>query len=242
MATPTSGKKPSTRHVTKSWQTPDTPATLAVARFTDPMDPSLEHHVANDRLVASDPRLAAVVERQGRPAVFRRPASFATLVLLILEQQVSLSSAAAAYRRLAEMTPVEPAPVLELDDATLRAIGFSRQKMGYVRALATAEVSGDIDIDGLAHLADDEARASLLALPGIGPWTADVFLLSSLGRPDIWPTGDRALQVGAAEVLGLSGPPSAVELEAIGQPWRPLRSTAAQLIWHEYLARRGRPT
>lgn len=206
------------------------------------MDPGLEHHAAIDRLVAADSRLAAVVERHGRPAVFRRPASFATLVLLILEQQVSLSSAAAAYRKLAETVPVEPTAVLELDDVTLRAIGFSRQKTRYVRALATAQASGGIDIDRLEYLSDEKVRASLLALPGIGPWTADVFLLSSLGRPDIWPTGDRALQVGAAEVLGLSSPPAAAELEALGEQWRPLRSTAAQLIWHEYLARRGRST
>ncbi len=198
------------------------------------------HQAAIDRLIADDPALAAVIERFGRPAVFRRPATFATLVLLILEQQVSLASAAATFRRLEEAGPVTPEVVLSLDDERLRAIGFSRQKIGYTRSLANAIASERIELARLHTVSDETVRATLVALPGIGPWTADVFLLSCLGRPDIWPVGDRALQVGISDVLELDEPPSPTLLDTIGERWRPLRSTAAQIIWHDYLARRNR--
>lgn len=203
------------------------------------MDP---HDHAIDRLIGLDQHLAIVVDRFGRPEVFRRPSTFATLVLLILEQQVSLSSAAAAYRRLAEAGPVDPETLLGFDDASLREFGFSRQKVRYLRALAQAVASGDLPLELLAYLTDDEARSALTSIPGIGPWTADVFLLSCLARPDVWPVGDRALQVGTGEVLGLGTVPSPTELGEIGERWRPLRSTAAQLVWHHYLASRGRTT
>jgi DNA-3-methyladenine glycosylase II len=198
------------------------------------------HDRAIDRLTAADPALAAVVDRFGRPSVFRRPATFATLVLLILEQQVSLASAAAAFQRLEEAAPVSPESVLALGDDRLRAIGFSRQKTGYTRSLASAVLNETLDLAALDTMTDEAARAALIALPGIGPWTADVFLLSSLGRPDIWPVGDRALQVGTREVLDLDNTPPPPVLDSIGERWRPLRSTAAQIIWHDYLARRNR--
>jgi DNA-3-methyladenine glycosylase II len=198
------------------------------------------HHAAIDRLIVDDPALAAVIDRFGRPAVFRRPATFATLVLLILEQQVSLASAAAAFGRLEGAGPVTPELVLSLDNDQLRAIGFSRQKAGYARGLATAILSERLDLARLETLSDDTARTTLVALPGIGPWTADVFLLSCLGRQDIWPVGDRALQVGTRDLLGLDETPSPPHLDTIGDRWRPLRSTAAQIIWHDYLARRNR--
>ena len=240
VAMPTRGAKPSTRQVTNNWQTPGTAATIAVGYVPVPMDVNARHRTAIDLLVATDGDLAAVVERFGRPAVFRRPPTFATLVLLILEQQVSLSSAAATFRRLTETGAVEPAALLGLDDPTLQQIGFSRQKVRYVRALAEAVTSDRLPLDRLPESDDDEVRLLLTAIPGIGPWTADVFLLSCLDRPDIWPTGDRALQVGAADVLSLAEVPSEPSLAALGERWRPLRSTAAQLIWHDYLSRRGR--
>lgn len=204
----------------------------------DPMQ--TPHDSAIDRLIASDPALAAVVVRAGRPRPFRRAPTFETLVLLILEQQVSLDSARAAFRRLTEVTKVDPAGVLALDDDTMRRAGFSRQKARYVQLLAEAVDSGSFDLAALADLPDEEARARLLSLTGIGPWTADVFLLSCLERPDIWPVGDRALQVGVGEVLDLDTTPTPTELESIGIRWRPFRSTAAQLVWHDYLHRRGR--
>ena len=191
-------------------------------------------------LTSQDRSLAAIVTRHGVPEEFRRPATFATLVLIILEQQVSLDSAAAAFRRLGQAAALDPASILALSDGELSAVGFSRQKMRYVRALATAIDAGELVLEEFSAMADDDIRARLLSVPGIGSWTVDVFLLSCLGRPDIWPIGDRALQVGVAEVLGLSATPSPSELERLAEPWRPLRSAAAQLIWHHYLSVRRR--
>lgn len=190
-------------------------------------------------LVGADPRLAGLVAEHGRPDYWSRPPGFATLVLLVLEQQVSLASAAATYRSmLRHQGGMTPRHVLANDD--MRGDGVSRQKQRYLLALATAVETGALDLDGLAALDDDAARAALTALPGIGRWTADVYLLACLHRPDLWPVGDRALQVATAETLGLAQVPSAAELEVHGERWRPYRSTAARLLWHGYLRRRGR--
>lgn len=192
-------------------------------------------------LARRDPRLAAAVRRHGPPPVWSRPPGFRTLVLLVLEQQVSLASARATFDRLEDTAVgVEPERIAALDDGALRAAGVSRQKTRYLRALSTAVATGALDLDRLGEADDDEVRAELTALTGIGPWTADVYLLACLGRPDVWPVGDRALQVSAAEVLGLGRVPSPGELESTGEPWRPHRSTAARILWHSYLSRRGR--
>jgi DNA-3-methyladenine glycosylase II len=194
-----------------------------------------------DQLTASDSHLRRIIEAHGRPQRFSRPASFQTLVLLILEQQVSLDSARAAFDRLVATIPgAEPSALLGLTDDELRAIGFSRQKARYAREVATRVIDGGLDPDGLGHLPDDEVRAELTSIPGIGPWTADVFLMSSLGRPDIWPVGDRALQVATAEALDLDDVPTQPVLEGIGARWRPLRTIAAQILWHGYLSSRNR--
>jgi DNA-3-methyladenine glycosylase II len=192
-------------------------------------------------LARRDARLRSVLEDFGPPPHWTRPPGFATLVLFILEQQVSLASAQAAFRRLEEAVgEVTPEALPAFDDAELRAVGFSRQKIGYVRALAGAVRDGSLDLDGLVARPDDEVRSMLRTVPGIGPWTCDVYLLACLDRPDVWPVGDRALQVSAAEVLGLDDIPGPVELGRIGEPWRPHRSAAARILWHAYLSRRGR--
>lgn len=193
-------------------------------------------------LAARDPALAAVVATYGLPAFWRRPATFATLVLLVVEQQVSLASAKAVFDRMVERLggAVTPSALLAVTPDDLGQVGLTRQKQRYVRLLAEAVVDGSLDLAALAGLPDGEARARLVALTGIGPWTADVYLLSALGRPDMWPVGDRALQVGVAEVLGLVEVPTPVELEALGEPWRPVRAVAARLVWHQYLCRRNR--
>lgn len=192
-------------------------------------------------LVERDPSIARQIEAHGFPLLWTRPAGFSTLVLLILEQQVSLASAAATYRkilaRLGEMTPDR---VLATSVEDLRADGVSRQKDRYLRVLATALGDGTLDLASLDGLDDLAARRHLTALPGIGPWTADAYLLACLGRPDVWPVGDRALQVAAAEALDLPDVPDQAELERIGERWRPLRAVAAQVLWHGYLERRGR--
>jgi DNA-3-methyladenine glycosylase II len=188
-------------------------------------------------LIGSDPALGAIVDRHGLPDFWARQPGFATLLLLILEQQVSLASAKAAYDRVdVRLGGVSPGALLELSDAELREDGFSRQKTRYARALAAAILARDLELEGLAALEDDEVRAALIALPGIGPWTAEVYLLSALRRPDTWPVGDIALQEATRRALGLEARPSAPELEAIGDRWRPHRATAARLLWHLYLS------
>jgi DNA-3-methyladenine glycosylase II len=188
-----------------------------------------------------DPDLAAVVERHGPPPLWAREPGFPTLVLLVLEQQVSLASARAAFDRLVAVTgPPTPDSVLRLDDAELRTIGFSRQKAGYTRDLARALLEGSLELDELATLPDDEVRATLTTLRGIGPWTADVYLTMALRRPDAFPAADLALLVAAQQVKRLPARPTPVELEALAQAWRPHRATAARILWHSYLSERGR--
>lgn len=196
---------------------------------------------AVDHLTAHDPALAAVVAQHGIPVLWLRPEGFASLVLFVLEQQVSLASAAACYAKVADrLGSMDPDLLLATSPDELRADGVSRQKDRYLRALAEAVSTGALDLLALPRADDTTARRTLMALPGIGRWTADVYLLACLGRPDLWPVGDRALQVATAEALDLPEVPGAAELESLGDRWRPHRSSAARLLWHGYLARRGR--
>jgi DNA-3-methyladenine glycosylase II len=159
----------------------------------------------------------------------------------VLEQQVSLASAQAAFDRLAVAAdPLTPERFLTLSDAELLAIGFSRQKARYGRALADAIATGALDLEGLAALDDELVRVELEAIPGIGHWTSTIYLLMVLGRPDVWPVGDIALAQAVGDVKGLGYRPGPDELRAIGDAWRPWRSVAARLFWHDYLSRRGR--
>jgi DNA-3-methyladenine glycosylase II len=193
-------------------------------------------------LSARDPRLAASVERFGPPPLWARQPEFSTLVHLVLEQQVSLASARAAFDRLAQrLGAVTPLGFLGLNDQELRAIGFSRQKAAYGRALADALTDG-FDLEGLARLSNDDVRSSLTTLHGVGRWTADVYLTMCLLRPDVWPHGDQALTTAAMEVTGLEIRPTFDELERIAEPWRPYRAVAARILWHHYLRVRGLPT
>ena len=193
------------------------------------------------KLAEVDTHLGAALDRYGEPDFWHRQPGFATLVLFILEQQVSLASGAAAFNRLrARVGEITPVSVLIPSDEELRADGFSRQKTRYVRELARAVQEGRIDLSNLQSRDDDEVRRELIGLIGIGPWTADVYLLSCLRRPDVWPILDRALQVATGEVLGLEATPDPVTLLELGERWRPHRSTAARLMWHSYLSKRGR--
>jgi DNA-3-methyladenine glycosylase II len=168
-----------------------------------------------------------------------RPPGFGTLVNILLEQQVSLASARAAFDRLVAATdPLIPERFLRLTDDELLAIGFSRQKARYGRALATALIDGTLDLDGLAALDDESAQRSLEAIPGIGRWTSTIYLLMVLGRPDVWPAGDMALATAVAQAKVLPTRPGPDELAILGEAWRPWRSVAARLFWHDYLARR----
>ena len=192
-------------------------------------------------LAARDADLAGIVARHGPPPLWDRAPGFATLLHIVLEQQVSLASAQAAFDRLrVAADPLTPARFLELSDAELLAIGFSRQKSRYGRALATAVTEGSLDLEELDSLDDDAVHGSLQAIPGIGPWTSTIYLLMVLGRPDVWPVGDIALAESVGQVKGLGRRPDAAEMARLGEAWQPWRSVAARLFWHDYLARRGR--
>lgn len=196
---------------------------------------------ACDLLAGEDGALAVLVATYGVPGFWARPPGFPTLVLLILEQQVSLESGAAVYGRLvAEAGGISPSLILGLGEKGIRACGVTRQKTGYIIDLAGGVLSGTLDLDGIESAREEVARATLLALRGVGEWTADAYLLSAQRRTDVFPLGDRALQVGMAETLGLSKIPGQEELQLLAEPWRPLRAVAARMIWHAYLTRRGR--
>ncbi len=196
------------------------------------------------RLLADrDAHLAEVLEKYGRPPLWVREPGFPTLVYIILEQQVSLASAKAAFERLnAAVRPLSPRGFLKLTDAELLRIGFSRQKTLYTRLLADSLARRHFDLRYLHDLHDDAARKMLIALKGIGRWTADIYLLSALRRPDIWPTGDLALATAVQEVKRLHKRPSPEHLEKLSQPWRPYRAVAARLFWHAYLSKRRQRT
>lgn len=195
---------------------------------------------AVDALAERDPALGNVVARFGRPPLWAREPGFATLVHLVLEQQVSLASAQAAFDRLrAAADPLTPGALLRLDDGELLAIGFSRQKTRYARAIATALEVGDLDLDGLVRLDDPAVDAALTALPGIGPWTATIYRLMVLLRPDAWPVHDIALAQAIVEVRGLARRPAAAEMTALAEGWRPWRAVAARILWHHYLSVRA---
>ena len=184
-----------------------------------------------------DPDLNRILQDLGPPPIWARDPGFATLMHLILQQQVSLASAQAAYDRLlAVASPLTPARFLELDDAQLKAAGFSRQKLAYGRNLAQAVVEGRLSLSALGTMDDAAVRSALVQIKGIGPWTADIYLLRALRRPDIWPIGDLALAIAAQRIKRLPARPTPDELEAIGAGWRPWRSVAARLLWHYYLS------
>lgn len=192
-------------------------------------------------LCERDRDLRRVVENFGEPPIWIRPTGFPTLVHIILEQQVSLASARAAYEKVkrAAGENFTPALFLQLSDDELKSFGFSRQKIAYTRNLAAAIAAGDLNLKALEYLTDDAVKKELTKLKGIGRWTADVYLLMCLRRADAFPVGDLGLIVGAQEIKNLEQRPTAVELELIGAAWKPLRAVATRIIWHHYLSRRN---
>jgi DNA-3-methyladenine glycosylase II len=195
------------------------------------------YHRALGELAGRDRDLGRVLSSLGPPPMWDREPGFPTLVHIILEQQVSLASARACFDKLLKTVErLTPERLLTLDDGVLKAAGFSRQKTAYARILAGEVRTGTLDLVGLADLPDDEAREQLMRLKGIGRWTADIYLLMALGRPDVWPVGDLALVIAAQRVKGLEGRPNPEEFQDLGEAWRPWRSVAARLLWHHYLS------
>jgi DNA-3-methyladenine glycosylase II len=194
-----------------------------------------------EHLARHDRALARIVRTAGMPRFPLRAPGFPTLLHIILEQQVSIDAAAAMFRRLREIcVPLDPVGFLTLDEATLKRCGFSRQKIGYARSLAEGIENGSCDLAALATMADDGAAAELIKLKGIGRWTAEVYLLFALGRPDIWPAGDLGLQLALQRLEERATRPTAEELIVRAEKWRPWRSVAACLLWQFYLHALGR--
>jgi DNA-3-methyladenine glycosylase II len=187
------------------------------------------------QLLAADPRLSALLAHAGRPSLRRRPAGFPGLCAIICAQQLSTASASAIWGRLAAaFDPFHHDAVRRARAAKLARIGLSQPKIRAVKAIGTAIAKGEIDLDALPGMEADAAHAALTALHGIGPWTADIYLLFCLGHADAWPAGDLALQEAARMAFTLEARPSAKELTQIAECWRPWRGVAAHLLWNYY--------
>lgn len=193
------------------------------------------HARAVRQLARRDPRLGGVVRRFGEPVLRLRKAGFATLVQIILEQQVSLASGRAVYRKLSKIAGgVRPGTISLLTEKKLQGAGLSRQKARYCHTLACAISSGELRLAELHRHSDEDCRTLLMEYPGIGRWTADIYLMLAMGRPDIWPIGDLALELSQAQVLGLKARPARAESEELAREWQPWRSVAARILWHNY--------
>lgn len=191
-------------------------------------------------LAARDDALAHIVRDYGLPPLWPREPGFPTLIHIILEQQVSLASARAAFERLrASVNPLTPQGFLSLDDTRLKTIGFSRQKAGYGRGLAWAILDGKLDLERLAGWDENTVRAELKQIKGIGDWTVDIYLLLALRRPDIFPPTDLALLTAVQQVKKLTTRPTPQEIMLLAEDWRPYRAVAARLLWHFYLSQKA---
>ena len=188
-------------------------------------------------LAKVDSDLAWILETLGPPPMWKREAGFATLLCIILEQQVSVAAARAVFKRLcAVVVTLTPENFLILDDVQLRGIGFSRQKILYCRGLAQAIATGQLELTKLERMDETTIRTELKRLKGIGDWTVDIYLLMALQRPDIFPKGDLAIAIAFQKLKNLATRPTPVQLEAMTQHWRPWRAVAARLLWHYYLS------
>jgi len=193
-----------------------------------------------DKLAKKDKELRSILKTYGSPPMWTRPASFETLIHIILEQQVSLASARAALNKLKEkIGKITAQKVLALSDEELRACYFSRQKSGYARALAEAIMSKQIELKKLSALEDAEIRQQLKTVKGIGDWTSDVYLLFSMQRTDLFPLGDLAMVTAMKEIKKLPKETHGEKLLVIAENWRPWRSIATMMLWHYYIQKRG---
>jgi DNA-3-methyladenine glycosylase II len=186
-------------------------------------------------LAEADPRLAKLIDIAGRPALRRRPAGFPGLCAIICAQQLSTASAAAIWGRLAgAFDPFDHDTLRRARTAKLARIGLSKPKIKTMKSIGRAIANGDIDLDALAGMEADAAHAALTALHGVGPWTADIYLLFCLGHADAWPAGDLALQEAARLAFGLPQRPLSKDMTRLAEQWRPWRGVAAHLLWKYY--------
>ncbi len=193
-----------------------------------------------NRLCRKDKELKAIISQHGHPPMWTRPGTFQTLVLTILEQQVSLASAYAAFKKLkARLGWITPARLLSLTDEELRACYFSRQKIVYARTLASAIQQKQLDLKKLPVMSDEEVRIELKKIKGIGDWTVDVYLMHALQRTDLFPLGDIALVNSLKEVKQLAAHATREEMLQVAEAWRPYRTIASMILWHAYIRKRG---
>ena len=182
-----------------------------------------------------EPRFAAVLRQHGEPPSRKRPGGFETVLKTIVQQQVSLTSATAIWKRLRNgLDRINADAMLALDENDLRGFGLSRAKAICARCLAEEVAHGRLNFRKLPRLEDEEVIASLTRIKGIGRWTAEVYLLSALQRPDIWPAADVALMEGIRDLLGLDSRPTTKEMLVLAEPWRPYRTFAARTTWLHY--------
>ncbi|MXP25684.1 DNA-3-methyladenine glycosylase 2 family protein [Altererythrobacter indicus] len=188
-----------------------------------------------DAIAAREPSIATALQQTGYPEERIRPTGYRTLLRTIVGQQVSVASAASVWNKLEVLLGEDmlPEELLAQDFDALRACGLSRQKQGYARSLCELVVSGELDLDDLPQ-DDEEAIAELIKIKGIGRWSAEIYLLFAEGRPDIWPAGDLAVQIGIGKLLGLPERPSEKETRALAESWRPHRGALAIFTWHCY--------
>jgi DNA-3-methyladenine glycosylase II len=192
-------------------------------------------------LEKADPRFVALLATAGRPPLRRRPGGFAGLAATVVSQQLSTASAGAIWGRLAAaFDPFEPAAIIKARAGKLARIGLSRPKIKALKEIARAVANGKLPLASLADIPADAAHAALTAVHGIGPWTADIYLLASLGHADAWPAGDLALQEAARLAFHLRARPSAKQMGPLAEQWRPWRAVAARVLWTYYRAVKGR--
>ena len=197
-------------------------------------------HIICKLLSEKDQTLKSIIDEYGLPPMWSRPAIFQSLILTILEQQVSLASAYSAFKKLKEKIGfVTPKKILALTDEELKACYFSRQKIIYARALATAILTKKLNLKKLALLTDEEIRIELKKIKGIGDWTVDVYLMHALQRSDLFPLGDIALVNSLKHVKQLHPKTTKEEMLTIAESWRPHRTVASMILWHAYIQRKG---
>jgi DNA-3-methyladenine glycosylase II len=197
--------------------------------------------IAAQQLARRDRHLGSIFRKLGPPPLWARKPGFPTLINIILEQQVSLASAASVFARLKKnVVPFHPARMLELGEVHLKAQGLTRQKTAYCLHLAQSLADKRLRLAQLSRMSDSDAKTALLELKGIGPWSAEIYLLMALGRPDIWPTNDLALATAITELRELPSRPNNNQLAEMAEAWRPYRSVAARMLWQYYLANRNR--
>lgn len=193
-----------------------------------------------DALAKKDKHLKAIIKEHGYPPMWTRKQGFETLILTILEQQVSLAAAFAAYKKLkAKIGVVTPAKILAMSNEELRECYFTRQKQVYAKELAAAVVTKKLQLKKFVDMTDEEVRTQLTAIKGIGNWTTDVYLMHALQRTDLFPLGDIALVNSLKETKQLHPHISKEEMLAIAEPWRPYRTVAAMILWHAYIKKRN---